>query len=47
MAAMLPPGQTYEVETATPLLDSLKTVLMVSDQGFDAETLREKLPAQG
>ena len=31
MAAVLAPGQTYEVEAAAPLLDSLKKVLAGAD----------------
>jgi transposase len=47
MAAVLAPGQTYEVEACAPLLDSLKTVLLVGDKGFDADALREQLLTQG
>ena len=47
MAAVLAPGQIYEVEAAAPLLDALKNVLLVGDKGFDADALRQKLLAQG
>jgi len=47
MAAVLSPGQTYEVEASAPLLVTLKNVLLVGDKGFDADALREKLLAQG
>jgi transposase len=47
MAAVLAPGQTYEVEAAAPLLDGLKTVLLVGDKGFDADALRQRMLTQG
>jgi transposase len=47
VAAVLAPGQTYEVEAAAPLLDTLKNVLLVGDKGFDADALRQKMLAQG
>jgi len=47
MAAVLAPGQTYEVEAAAPLLDTLKNVLLVGDKGFDVDDLRQQLLAQG
>ncbi len=47
MAAVLAPGQTYEVEAADPLLKNLKAVLLVGDKGFDADVLRQKMLAQG
>jgi transposase len=47
MAAVLAPGQTYEVEAAAPLLDTLKKVLLVGDKGFDVDDLRQQLLAQG
>jgi len=46
MAAVVAPGQVYEVEAAAPLLDDLKHVLLVGDKGFDADALRQKLLAQ-
>jgi transposase len=46
MAAVVAPGQIYEVEAAAPLLDTLKNVLLVGDKGFDADALRKKLQAQ-
>jgi transposase len=46
MAAVLAPGQMYEVEAAAPLLGDLKRVLLVGDKGFDADALREKMLAQ-
>jgi transposase len=45
--AVLAPGQTYEVEAATPLFGTLKRVLLVGDKGFDSDALRERLLAQG
>jgi len=47
VAAVLAPGQMYEVEAAAPLFDDLKTVLLVGDKGFDADALRQKLLGQG
>jgi len=47
MAAVVTPGQTYEVEAAAPLLDTLKKVLLVGDKGFDADALRQQLLSQG
>jgi transposase len=47
MAAVVAPGQIYEVEAAAPLLDTLKNVLLVGDKGFDADALRHQLRAQG
>jgi transposase len=47
IAAVVTPGQMYEVEAAAPLLDALKNVLLVGDKGFDADALRQKLLAQG
>ena len=44
--AVLAPGQTYEVEAAASLFNSLKNVLLVGDKGFDADGLRQKLLAQ-
>jgi transposase len=41
------PGQTYEVEAAAPLIDSLKQVLLVGDKGFDVDALRQQLLTQG
>lgn len=46
VAAVLAPGQIYEVEAAAPLFDTLKRVLLVGDKGFDADGLRQKLLAQ-
>jgi transposase len=46
VAAVLAPGQTYEVAAAAPLFDTLKNVLLVGDKGFDADALRQKLRAQ-
>ena len=46
MAAVLAPGQTYEVEAAAPLLDTLKHFLLVGDKGFDSDGLRQKLLGQ-
>jgi transposase len=46
MAAVLAPGQMYEVEAAAPLLDTLKNVMLVGDKGFDADALRHKLLTQ-
>jgi transposase len=46
MAAVLAPGQTYEVEAAAPLLNNLKNVLLVGDKGFDSDGLRQKLLGQ-
>jgi putative transposase len=47
VAAVLAPGQVYEVEAAAPLLDTLKNVLLVGDKGFDVDDLRQQLLAQG
>jgi transposase len=47
MAALVVPGQTYEVEAAAPLLRTLKRVLLVGDKGFDASALRQQLRVQG
>ena len=47
MAAVLAPGQTYEVEAAAPLLEKLRQVLLVGDKGFDADALRRQMLAQG
>jgi transposase len=47
VAAVVVPGQMYEVEAASPLLDNLKNVLLVGDKGFDADALRHKLLNQG
>jgi transposase len=47
MAAVIAPGQTYEVEAAAPLLEKLRKVLLVGDKGFDADALREQMLAQG
>jgi len=47
IAAGVTPGQTYEVEAAAPLIDSLKQVLLVGDKGFDVDALRQQLQAQG
>ena len=47
MTDVVAPGQIYEVEAATPLLDDLKNVLLVGDKGFDVDALRQKLSAQG
>jgi len=47
VAAVLAPGQTYEVEAAAPLFNTLKNVLLVGDKGFDADVLRQRLLAQG
>ena len=47
MAAVLAPGQIYEVEAAAPLLDALKNVMLVGDKGFDTDALRQNLLAQG
>ncbi len=46
VAAVVAPGQTYEVEAAAPLFDNLKRVLLVGDKGFDADGLRQRLMAQ-
>ena len=47
MAAVLSPGQMYEVEAAAPLLETLKNVLLVGDKGFDVDSLRQQMQAQG
>ena len=47
MAAVIAPGQTYEVEAAAPLLEKLRNVLLVGDKGFDSDALREQMLAQG
>jgi len=47
MAAVPAPGQAYEVGAAAPLLDTLKNVMVVGDKGFDSDTLRQHLLAQG
>src|SRR5271169_6483914 len=35
--AVVTPGQMYEVEAAAPLLQTLKSVLLVGDKGFDSD----------
>jgi hypothetical protein len=47
VAAVLAPGQTYEVEAAIPLFDTLKHVMLVGDKGFDSDALRHQMLAQG
>ncbi len=47
VAAVLAPGQTYEIEAAAPILHTLKSVLLVGDKGFDADALRQQMLAQG
>jgi transposase len=47
MAAVLAPGQQYEVEAAAPSLDPLRNVLLVGDRGFDADALRRQMLARG
>ena len=47
IGAVLAPGQMYEVEASAPLLNTLKTVLLVGDKGFDADVLRQQMLAQG
>jgi len=47
MAALVTPGQIYEVDAAAPLLNNLKRVLVVGDKGFDNDALRRKLLTQG
>ena len=47
MAAVIAPGQTYEVEASAPLLETLRRVLLVGDKGFDSDALRRQMLAQG
>jgi transposase len=47
MAAVIAPGQTYEVEAAAPLLEKLRKILLVGDKGFDSDALRRQMLAQG
>ena len=47
MAAVVAPGQIYEVEAAAPLLKTLRNALLVGDKGFDANALRQQMLAQG
>jgi transposase len=47
MAVAIAPGQTYEVEAAAPLLETLRRVLLVGDKGFDSDALRCQMLAQG
>ena len=47
MAAVVTPGQMYEVAAAAPLLQPLRNVLLVGDKGFDVDALRQQLLAQG
>jgi transposase len=47
MAAVIAPGQAYEVEAAAPLLEKLRQVLLVGDKGFDSDGLRQQMLAQG
>jgi hypothetical protein len=47
VAAVVSPGQTYEVEAVSPLLNNLRNVLLVGDKGFDADALRQQMLAQG
>jgi transposase len=46
VAALVAPGQIYEVEAAAPLLQTLKNVMLVGDKGFDVDALRRQLLAQ-
>jgi transposase len=46
IAALVAPGQMYEVEAAAPLLLPLKNVLLVGDKGFDVDALRQQMLAQ-
>jgi transposase len=47
MAAVVAPGQIYEVEACAPLLETLRRVLLVGDKGFDSDALRRQMLAQG
>ena len=47
MAAVIAPGQVYEVEASAPLLETLRRVLLVGDKGFDSDALRQQMQAQG
>jgi len=46
LAAVIAPGQAYEVEAAAPLLETLRHVLLVGDKGFDSDALRRQMLAQ-
>jgi hypothetical protein len=45
LAAVIAPGQAYEVEAAAPLLESLRRILLVGDKGFDCDSLRRQMLA--
>jgi transposase len=47
LAAVIAPGQVYEVEASAPLLEKLRRVLLVGDKGFDSDSLRRQMLAQG
>jgi transposase len=47
MAAVIAPGQVYEVEASAPLLETLRRILLVGDKGFDSDALRRQMRAQG
>jgi transposase len=47
VAAVIAPGQTYEVAASAPLLEKLGRVLLVGDKGFDCDALRDQMRAQG
>ncbi len=47
MAAVIAPGQVYEVAASAPLLENLRRLLLVGDKGFDSDALRRQMLAQG
>jgi transposase len=47
MAAVIAPGQTYEVKASAPLLENLRRILLVGDKGFDSDALRQQMLEQG
>ena len=47
MAVTIGPGQADEVKTAAPLLKSLRRILLIGDKGFDRDSLRHQMLAQG
>jgi transposase len=47
MAAVMAPGQVYEVEASAPLLETLRRILLVGDKGFDSDALRRQMRDQG
>jgi transposase len=47
LAAVIAPGQTYEVEACAALLEKLRHILLVGDKGFDSDAFRRQMLEQG